>query len=853
PLIETPVDCNDLFAVKIDEKAEQILCRTLPFLAAHPHKRGKSTRVMRGTREIIPINAAAETIYLLGMTNPGGDHGQLHWAHHCELNADRNDQNYIGNHIGDLEIQYADGQSDGIELVMGVTIWFVQAWAYGPTHNVRDGVKEPFVSRPDYAEVLAGSLRLLENNEVVTRDNTHTHYYLGIKPRAKKIKNIIIHDDPAAPGGPLISAITLRGARPADNLKSFGKWRADAEDLKASLRAEDPGDLSQDAEALGMALYTSESDLPQKVKLIDYSADYDAARIRFVGDVKADMLSNMWVANIMEMTDKFERDTGFFHESGKGTPWYGGYSGVGTWTPIGVYHHGAYGRCSDHYATLILRCVNDPVRVTSYVDYCDKMLYFYRSNHDPDKGPSNNALDISKYPTDAPPHWSFGLHSPTGGVPINEISGIEETDGHGATIVGRWVAWRMMGAPKGDWLTAPRPEVYSKSRWDSTRDAAEFVCWLMDYTGMDVMWCEGETTGWANGGYCVPKGMAEETDPVKIKENYANSNMYEPYPTYVCLTALRCSAQMAESVNKPELAKRWRAYADRLQGGMIRQLVVGDRHNLMWRGCPFSTYPSLQDSLVQAWFSIYYDGLDPNRLHRQMTGISRNTLKRQLSQAYGYAPILAMGYGQGWLTKSALILDDMDSAGKLLMNLAKYCYDKNMDHVDTERGIDWRKWLWIIPEGTNIMPDGRWYRIGDLSNGANQGIAIHALELCAGIDDTNPGQLKILPRAPEPLTGLEVTNFFTLIPAGDGLAKARVSYTFERPGQFELKSDRALPTLAVRLGPFDAATARGVMASGKHPAGAKVRLDKSGQAKGKEAWWVWVENLKDISSLELTY
>ena len=39
-----------------------------------------------------------------------------------------------------------------------------------------------------------------------------------------------------------------------------------------------------------------------------------------------------------------------------------------------------------------------------------------------------------------------------------------------------------------------------------------------------------------------------------------------------------------------------------------------------------------------------------------------------------------------------------------------------------------------IPEGSNILPDGSWHRIGDLSNGANQGITLHALELCAGID-----------------------------------------------------------------------------------------------------------------------
>ena len=96
--------------------------------------------------------------------------------------------------------------------------------------------------------------------------------------------------------------------------------------------------------------------------------------------------------------------------------------------------------------------------------------------------------------------------------------------------------------------------------------------------------------------------------------------------------------------------------------------------------------------------------MDPNKLDYAMTTTSKNTLKKHLSQPYGYAPRLGMGYGQGWLTTSALVLDDMDSSGPLLTNIAKYSYDKNMDYVDKKTGMDWRKWLWIIPEGTTYYP-----------------------------------------------------------------------------------------------------------------------------------------------------
>lgn len=158
-------------------------------------------------------------------------------------------------------------------------------------------------------------------------------------------------------------------------------------------------------------------------------------------------------------------------------------------------------------------------------------------------------------------------------------------------------------------------------------------------------------------------------------------------------------------------------------------LAVGPDHDRMWRVARNSVLPSLQDCLVQAWFSLYREGLDPQRMDEDLTPITRHTLRRQLNQRYGDTPVLGMGYGIGWLTHSALVLDQMDNAGRLLVSIARYTYDKNMNYADSTRGIDWRKWMWIIPEGANIMPDGRWYRICDLSNGANQGPAMNALEI----------------------------------------------------------------------------------------------------------------------------
>ena len=109
---------------------------------------------------------------------------------------------------------------------------------------------------------------------------------------------------------------------------------------------------------------------------------------------------------------------------------------------------------------------------------------------------------------------------------------------------------------------------------------------------------------------------------------------------------------------------------------MLRMLAVGPDHDRMWRVARNSVLPSLQDCLVQAWFSLYREGLDPQRMDEDLTPITRHTLRRQLNQRYGDTPVLGMGYGIGWLTHSALVLDQMDNAGRLLVSIARYTYDK---------------------------------------------------------------------------------------------------------------------------------------------------------------------------------
>jgi len=836
--LKKPVQIDSLCGVKIDANAEKKVLRTIPFWVAPLKDRGQTKRVVNEKTETIPLNTTAEAIYLLGMINHGWGSGVAFWSEHPELHKKRTDQLYIGAKIGRLEIRYTDEDSDEVPLVMGITSGFFQWWS-----------PQPLATRKELAEQWKKCVKL---REISGPPSENQRYFLAIQPRKKIIESIIIHDNPDFRGRPMVSAITVSTNQKAENLEPFGKCQADTDDLKPAVKSFRKNRWAKEIKKLSDILYTSKAQLPEKVERLHFPADLNAAGIRFSGPVVADMLSNIWVANLTQIDEKFDAKTGFFGESTKGAPSYGGYMGVGAWASIGSYAHWAFSRCSDHYASLALRCLDNEKRLTSYVDFCDKYLYYHRSDHDPKLGPANDKFNIDNYPKDAPPHWAFIVNGPQDAVPgpVNEIAGNQEMDGHGATVMGRWMAWRILGKPVDQWLMKPRENIYGKSRWDTTIDSTEMICWLMDYTGMDVIYSEGETTAWGAGR--LPEGMQTETNPAKIKQNYANAAMYEPYPTYVCLVALRCSAQIADAVNDTDKATRWRSYAQRLEKGMVRLLATGDQSDRTWRMGPTSVYPNQQECMVQAWYSIYYDGLDPQRLHKEMTQISRNTFQRQLKLPTGHHPLVGFGYGMGWLTKSALILDEMDDAGKLLSNIAKYSYDKNMNYVDKEHNIDWRNWQWIIPEGVNLLPNGRWHRIGDLGNGANQGIVLHAIELCAGIDDTKPSQLKIIPRVPAPLEGIEVTNFPVLVPNGKKLTRARINYSYDKKsGSFELTSDRKLPNLAIRIGPYDQNTANDYAEKLNKSQKAAIRVEASGNVYAQTAWWIWIEEMKNVDAVKL--
>ena len=828
---------SDLYGLKIESGDSLVFCRTIPFLAAPVSKRENTVRVRNGADETIPVGSPARTLYLLGMINDGWDSGLAHWGEHFELRETREDQVQIGTSIGEIEIRYADGSSDRIPMIVGSTIWFFNQWK-NPSHNAGRVIREPFASRPEYMQVLRDALQVRETGEYMEAGDSYRAYYLPVTPRELPIESIVVHNNTEKRGEILISGITLqlpRGAKPTERLTAFGKRTVMKGDLQPAFATDDIPDFGPKLEALSDILYTSLDDLPKKVERIDFPQGFKGTGIRFLSDsVEGDMLSNIWVANLTNIDEKFDPATGCFYETGVGSPFYGGYQGIGTWEPIGIYRE-PYSRTLGSLRAAGAALHRQPATAYQLRGLLRQMALFLPGRPRSAERTGQRADRRLQYPKDAPPHWAFVMNGPAA-IPyeINEIPGDEEMEGHSSTIVSRWFAWKQLGKPTGEWLTETRDSVYRKSRWQSTKDATDFICWLLDYTGRDVVYSEGEFTGWAakfSKISQIPKNMDTETDPRKIRDNYANCDMYEVYASYTSMTALLCSAEMAEAMGDTALAEKYRAYAgahprrnaanagrragSRPDVARSPQLRAAEPAGLPGTGLVLALSRRARPAA---------DGRRPNADHASHAQTpTEPTLRRYPGARHGIRYRVADPLGAGARPNGQC----RTAAGQ---HRPLHVRQKHEVYADSTRGIDWRKWMWIIPEGANIMPDGRWYRICDLSNGANQGPAMNALEICAGVDDSRDDRVRLLPRIPDPLNGLEVTGARVMTRSGDRLESATIDYAYRRGQRFTLRCDKPVPALDIRFGPYTGqAEADRIAEAVRAKGGADVRVERSGR------------------------
>jgi hypothetical protein len=197
----------------------------------------------------------------------------------------------------------------------------------------------------------------------------------------------------------------------------------------------------------------------------------------------------------------------------------------------------------------------------------------------------------------------------------------------------------------------------------------------------------------------------------------------------------------------------------------------------------------------------------------------------------------AMGYGQGFVTEAALLLDRMRDATTMLNWFAKAIYYPGCKP-------------YITPEGCQVQRQGHyWHRTGDLGNGVQEGETIKTLRLVMGVDDNWPDHTQLIPRLPLGWSEIRLKDYPLLTVGGNGQRVIRrINYHLRRDGKkltLSFNSDKPIALMNVRLGPFADLAIRAEI-NGHPIAPGQLRLRRSG-----DSYWVWLPTMRSVKRFQV--
>lgn len=742
-----------------------------------PLAQGSSVEVKDGGR--------AERIFLLGMTDAVkavDDADEPQYSLHAGSGArslpgygwaDPRDQSYrffVGDELGRIRVEYEDGTAQVFPLLLGEGVWWGRAFY---------DFQEPFPTDARLQQAFAGALRLYPAKPLDDGD-----YIAIIDPKPVPIRSIRIENSQAKKGTLVIKGITVEsrdaGDIPTATALMPGVFSKEFDRFIRTRALRPAGvDEAQEQQRLGrlkQELYVSDNEFRGLNVAPSVPTGYSGPEVSFKGTgrgaVYAGILANVFRYNVQDILAKIDAD-GMYHTSTKDAISWGGYRGFGTFRKdVGGYYGVSYtrdmGRSVGEIATLGF--TKDAER---NADYDLKMARRYATD------PSLKYEGVQ-----LPPHWGMLVN--------NQHAPGFENDGQGLTILFLYKLWQQL----------PERDAWLRARWPDVKAAGDWILWQLDHP---------EISG-AKGGLLHTTGES------------ANGDGYSVYPDAACMHGLRALAVMAESIGEKADAERWRAGAERMQAAITDHYIVSDpKYGRVWT-LAYSNWTDKGTVLGPLIFQADDWGFAPEDSYPAWRALNEAAYQRlvDMYEPFGFYG-QSMGYGQGFVTQSALLLDRMHNATAMLDWAAKEIYNPRIGSF-------------IVPEGVEIDRTGRyWFPIGDLGNGVQEAEIVKTLRLVMGVDDTRPERLQFFPRMPYDWSEIAVSKYPVVTEQAGKLQIASLQYSLKRTNagmELRIAADKNLGQVAMRLGPFaHPPKVTDVRVNGKVPT--EARVERSG-----DSWWM---------------
>jgi hypothetical protein len=712
----------------------------------------------------VSVGVVAKKIFLLGMTESMRPRA---WSDPRDYSA----RFLVGDNLGQIRLLYADGSTQEFPLILGESVWW--GLPFYQTH-------EPFSTDSRLRKAFEQSMRLYP-----AAPSEDGNYVAVIDPKAEPITSIEVISSPAKKGSVTIAGITVESA-PGTWVK--GATAIPLSDLspeyakfiqKKPLRpsGEDEKGSEERLENLKQAFYTTDAVFKQPIPA-EQPRGYTGPRVTFKGTAYATALQNAFYANVQDMLDKIDSD-GTYHTSTRDAlAWAGDPRSAGgefgTFRKdVGIYYNQAWsrdlGRSLQELTELGFLGKTTPTgefALRSARSWTENTSLKYRGNS-------------------LPAHWSRVIDRPDTSLPL-------ENDGHGLISLFIYKLWQRV----------PERDAWLRAHWSDVKAAGDWTPWQFDHPEISgaadgVLYTTGESA--AGKGYSV-------------------------YPDYLRMTALEALAKMADSIGESQSATLWHDRAEKMRKAIpARYLITDPKYGRVWT-LDFAGWPN-QSTVLGPLISLAdYQGFAPQDDDPEWRKANEAAYQRLIDtyRPFGFYGC-AMGYGQGFVTQAALLLDHMKDATPMLNWTAREVYDPQIHSF-------------VVPEGVQVDPTGRFmFRTGDQGNGVQEAEIVKMFRVLIGVDDNRPERLRIFPRMPYSWNEMAVERYPVLFEDQGKTESAFIEYKLERSAgrmTLEISSDKVLGAVAIRLGSFNQQPrVTNVSVNGQSPDRATVQY--SG-----DSWWV---------------
>ena len=803
-------------------KGELLVAHGIPFLSAHvgydrkkwitgfQRPYDKPGKVMPQAGLVVPwdgaetldaADAEVKTVHFLGMIHLV-DWGNGSWY---SRKGDNSLSHFAGDKAGDIVLNWTDGKTTTIPLIFGWNVWFSRPWDMcwhfnmwgGRAHN---GETELFGGNREELQLIPDTLALVDGIRPSGATSSNARFIFSVNLEGRALRSVALKSTPELQYGPLISAVTVETAHPASRLPSLPILTAEPSNPKLVTLADianktyEPG-----VQKLMHLLYTFVDELPTLTKpevpagyfgpQYDFGPQRDAIYAAtflykngpgcaaYIADrgmgCGSPVSGGTLIGNYVECSGIWRAQTPFFKSLNQ---WFDTYAN----TPAGQLP-GAGGAWS--------RGVGELMREAMAFGY-DKYIDTY-----------TDWLDACLMKEATPPHWNRCPGEPKFVREVRQVgdteeAGNRENDGHGICMWGRGMAWHWKGEPI-EW---------NRRHFAATVASVDWLQWQLD---TDTIY------------------PGTRKDVLFTCSECANHS-YDIYSSYNCLHGLELAIRMAEQLERKDLVERWKVLYARLRQGILDNLVDQSEQGPIWHteaGCDWQDHAH---KLVPLHLTTEGDTYTPlqdlargDDIDRKYLEIDQSTY-RYLMREKNYNCLRMYGYGQGMMTQAALLLDQMDDAGKFLAMLLHHSYLPNLAG-------------WATPEGIITHRDDKYYLPVNGYSGQDSHIAdaTKAVRLLLGVDDNRPEHLRLVPRFPADWTHMAIRQF----PVLTGTQRQMLSYTYTRGAehqQFEFTLEKEAGPVAVRLGPLPAE--RRVSAASVNGKSCAFRAEHSGDSD-----WVWLD------------